>query len=103
MENKDYAIIFKALGDETRIKILRMLEGTSLCACEILTALNVTQPTLSHHMKVLNQAGIVKTEKIGTWSHYSINTDFIGVVIPFINQLNHFQEPHLCEGDCKKA
>ncbi len=100
MENKDYALIFKALGDETRIKIVRMLQGTSLCACEILTALNVTQPTLSHHMKVLNQAGIVKTDKVGTWSHYSINCDFTKIITPFLEQLKQPIKLAHCEGDC---
>ena len=64
--------LFKALGDENRIQILRMLRGGEKCACELLEELNISQSTLSHHMKILCDVGIVLAHKEGKWMHYSI-------------------------------
>ena len=68
----EIAGIFKALSDENRVKILKLLRGGEKCACHLLSALNISQPTLSHHMKILCDAGIVTGRKEGKWMHYSI-------------------------------
>lgn len=75
MKNKYTATaeIFKALCDENRIRILEMLQTGEKCACNILDELNVTQPTLSHHMKILCDSGIVDSRKEGKWTHYKIS------------------------------
>ncbi len=75
MEINNYCECFKALGDETRVKIIKMLEGGTLCACKILEKFDITQPTLSYHMKMLVECGLVEVIKIGVWNHYSINKD----------------------------
>ena len=75
MNTKQVAIFFKALGDENRIQILKMLHTGEKCACKLLEALNITQPTLSHHMKILCDAGIVKGRKVGKWTYYSLNCE----------------------------
>lgn len=67
------AIIFKAFCDENRIRILEMLQSGEKCGCKLLEELNVTQPTLSHHMKILCDAGIVESRKEGKWTHYKIS------------------------------
>lgn len=64
--------IFKALSDENRIRIFKMLRSGEKCACKLLEELNISQPTLSHHMKILCDAGIVSGRKVGKWMHYSI-------------------------------
>ena len=64
--------IFKALGDENRIRILKLLHSGEKCACKLLEELNISQSTLSHHMKILCDAGIVTGRKEGKWMHYSI-------------------------------
>ncbi len=65
---------FRALGDETRLAILALLRDRGrLCACEFLGCCSLSQPTLSHHLKVLREAGLVKAEKHGLWVHYSLN------------------------------
>ena len=74
---KKTAAIFKAFCDENRIKILQLLQGGEKCACKLLTEMNITQPTLSHHMKILCDSGIVKGRKEGKWMHYSISQDGI--------------------------
>ena len=69
---QDIVCIFKALSDENRIRILKMLHSGEKCACKLLEALQISQPTLSHHAKILCDAGIVRGRKEGKWVHYSI-------------------------------
>ena len=70
------ARLFKALGDETRLAILRQLqEQGEVCACNFLACCELAQPTVSHHLKVLREAGLVKTEKRGLWVYYTLNAE----------------------------
>ncbi|MGN1161534.1 MAG: ArsR/SmtB family transcription factor [Candidatus Fimenecus sp.] len=71
-ENKT-ALIFKAFCDENRVRILKSLRSGEKCACKLLEELSVTQPTLSHHMKILCDSGVVVGRKDGKWMHYSIS------------------------------
>lgn len=75
--NKDFVLYFKAMADETRLAILEMLTKEELCACHILEAFEITQPTLSYHMKILVEAGLVAATKDGTWMRYRINHETI--------------------------
>ena len=75
MNEKQTATIFKAFCDENRIKILQLLIDGEKCACKLLEAMNITQPTLSHHMKTLLDSGIVNGRKEGKWMHYSISKE----------------------------
>lgn len=68
----DFALLFKALSDETRLKIIGMLSGGELCACDLLGHLSITQPTLSYHMKILSESGLVNAERRGAWMHYTL-------------------------------
>lgn len=72
MNETKMTLIFKALGDENRIRILKLLHDGEKCACHLLEELNIGQSTLSHHMKILCDAGIVAGRKEGKWMHYSI-------------------------------
>ncbi len=73
MDERKIALIFKAFCDENRIRILKLLRSGEKCACRLLEELNISQPTLSHHMKILCDAGIVTGRKEGKWTHYSID------------------------------
>lgn len=77
MENKhlDNARVFKAFCDENRLMILEMLQSGEKCACVLLEKLAISQPTLSHHMKILVDSGIVAARKEGKWTHYSISAE----------------------------
>jgi ArsR family transcriptional regulator len=66
-------LIFKALSDETRLRILKLLEGGELCVCDIAEALIMAQPNISFHISMLKDAGLVKDRKEGRWIHYSLN------------------------------
>lgn len=69
------AEVFKAFCDVNRIKILEMLQSGEKCGCKLLDELNITQPTLSHHMKILCDSGIVDGRKDGKWTHYKISEE----------------------------
>ncbi len=68
----DNAKIFKAFCDETRLAILEILQSGEKCACVLLAKVEVGQSTLSHHMKILIDSGVVSARKEGKWTHYSI-------------------------------
>ena len=73
---RDYAAdakVFKALCDENRLRILEILRGGEKCACVLLSDLQISQSTLSYHMKILCDSGVVTGRKEGKWTHYSIN------------------------------
>ena len=65
--------IFKALSDETRFRILKLLAYGELCVCDIVSALNMIQPKVSFHLGVLKEAGLIKDRKQGKWIHYRID------------------------------
>lgn len=71
----DTVKVFKAFCDENRLKILEQLRTGEKCACKLLDELHITQPTLSHHMKLLCDADIVQGRKEGKWVHYSIDQE----------------------------
>ena len=71
-KEQEVVCIFKALSDENRIRILKLLRSGEKCACKLLEELNISQPTLSHHMKILCDSGIVTGRKEGKWTHYSV-------------------------------
>jgi len=69
---------FKALADETRLRILKLLEVREMCVCEVMVALDLTQPTASHHLGILENAGLVRDKKDGKWVFYRVaNPDLI--------------------------
>jgi len=69
---KKTAKLFKALSDETRLRILKMLEARPLCVCEIQHVLKGSQPNVSHHLKTLSDAGLVDSKRDGLWIAYRI-------------------------------
>ena len=73
MTREEVSEVSKALSDSNRLKIIEMLVEGEKCGCRLLEELKVTQPTLSHHMKVLGECGLVISRKEGKWQHYSIN------------------------------
>ncbi|MEG2233001.1 MAG: metalloregulator ArsR/SmtB family transcription factor [Oscillospiraceae bacterium] len=72
---QENARVFKAFCDENRLKILSLLQSGEKCACRILEDLHIGQSTLSHHMRILCESGIVQGRKEGKWTHYSISTE----------------------------
>ena len=67
--------VFKAFCDENRLQVLELLRGGEKCACVLLEKLQISQSTLSHHMKILCDSGIAVARKDGKWTHYSISRE----------------------------
>jgi ArsR family transcriptional regulator, arsenate/arsenite/antimonite-responsive transcriptional repressor len=70
---KDLLTIFKALSDETRLRILKLLEHGELCVCDMVAAFDMIQPKVSFHLSVLKQAGLLRDKRDGKWMRYSID------------------------------
>lgn len=88
LNTKDMAEIFKALGDETRLKIVQLLYGKALCVCDIIEAFSMSQPAISHHLKILKQAGIVVDGREGKWIYYQLNPETWEVIFDFVSEVN---------------
>ncbi|MBW2300402.1 MAG: winged helix-turn-helix transcriptional regulator [Deltaproteobacteria bacterium] len=90
---KSFVKVMKALSDPNRIKILKILQRRTMCVCEIQEALGVAQPTVSKHLKQLEEAGLVECHKDGLWANYSL-TD--GASSPYaaslLGNLRHWLE-----------
>ena len=87
MVEMDVSLICKALGDSNRLRIVRALLEGEMCSCRLLEQFSITQPTLSHHMKVLCDCGLVNVRKEGKWSHYSLNCETLTAFRQFIDGL----------------
>lgn len=71
---EDLLTVFKALSEETRLRIIKLLEGGELCVCDLVAALDMSQPKVSFHLNVLKEAGLVKDRRQGKWTHYRVET-----------------------------
>lgn len=72
---REFIRVMKALSDPGRVKIIKMLSEKELCVCEITAALQLAQPTISKHLKILEDAGLVEFSKDGSWVNYRLATD----------------------------
>lgn len=97
---KTFIRVMKALSDANRVKIVKMLQARPLCVCEIQAALGVAQSTASKHLKILEDAGLVKSVKDGLWVNYTLSD---GSGSPYaatlIGQLRHWldHDPDIAE------
>jgi ArsR family transcriptional regulator, arsenate/arsenite/antimonite-responsive transcriptional repressor len=82
---KANAALFRALGDETRLEIVGMLAaaGGAMCVCEIEPRFDLSQPTISHHLRLLREAGVVTSERRGTWVYYALDPERIEAIRDF--------------------
>lgn len=93
----EFVPIFKALSDETRLRILEMLSCGELCACKILEQFHITQPTLSYHMKLLTGCGLVTGRRDGSWMKYTLNAERFGEIQDFWNRYANSPEDCICK------
>ena len=100
LTDKQITVIFKALCDENRVRIFRLLQNGEKCACKLLEAMQCTQPTLSHHMKILCDAGIVNGRKEGKWVHYSIDSEGADKALLLLKQQLRFDTQVQSEKSC---
>ncbi|MGL4952347.1 MAG: ArsR/SmtB family transcription factor [Culicoidibacterales bacterium] len=82
---------FKALGDPIRLQLLEHISKGQNCICHLQDQFSVSQPTLSHHMKILVDAGVVDSKKIGKNVYYTINQTEVAEIITYLRQLQTLQ------------
>ena len=92
MHETDAAQICRALSDTNRLKIVKMLTDGEKCGCRLLEAFEITQPTLSHHMKILESCGLVRGERHGKWTYYSLSCETLREFKAFITSLECCKE-----------
>jgi len=96
--------LFKAFSNQTRLKIFQMLAKERLCVSKIVEKLKVAQPTVTQHLRILKQAGLIKSEKVGPWMHYSIDSAGIKKCKANFDKFNAILEKALSvkKGSCSR-
>jgi ArsR family transcriptional regulator len=93
----EFIPVLKAMSDDTRLFIIDMLSCGEMCACDILEKVNISQSTLSYHMKILSESGLVNVRKDGSWMRYSINNENSKLIISFLNDLTNDKVGCVCK------
>jgi ArsR family transcriptional regulator len=101
LDYNENAKIIKALSDPNRLKIIDILSCGEKCACDILEHFDLTQPTLSHHMKVLIDCGLINSRKEGQWNYYSLNNKNCNKLMLFIMNLITDTDDCICKDKAK--
>ena len=101
MNNSDFVLVFKALADETRLSIVKLLTCGELCGCKILENFNITQPTLSYHMKALCDSGLVEGRRDGAWMRYSLNNEVFESVRSLLDEFCSETTAEQTDCDCE--
>ena len=97
---KDFVKVMKALSDPNRVKIIKMLQHKVMCVCEIQAALKIAQPTVSKHLKILEDAGLVTSRKEGVWVNYQLaDGSSSPYVASLLGNLRHWLEDDSKIGD----
>lgn len=100
MEKQKYvekAEIFKVLSDSNRLQIIDMLSCGEMYVCKILENFNITQPTLSHHLKVLSDSRIVTSRKEANWMYYKLNNEKMKEITEFLQFISNNKEDCICK------
>lgn len=86
-DNKKIVKMLKAIADKNRLQMINLLSYKSLCSCHFVNILEISQPNVSHHLKILKEADLVKTSKRGRWIDYSLNKDNLDLVKNKLNNI----------------
>lgn len=95
---EDQIEVFKALSDRNRLLIIEMLSCGEMCGNDIMNGLNLTQPTISHHMKILHKSGLVGSRKNGKWTIYSLEEKAFDEISEFIKKISSYKDDCICHG-----
>lgn len=99
----EYVPAIKAMSDETRLKIIDMLSCGEMCACDILEEFSISQSTLSYHMKILTESGLVNAVRDGAWMRYTLNKDRANSVIAFFTCIANEKDDCICKDGKSKV
>ena len=95
--NKEMSQVFKALSDENRLTILKLLIQGETCGCTLIDKLPITQPTMSYHLKQLTNSGLIKSYKEGAWIKHHVDFKEIDHLINYLTELKAMK------GQCKNG
>lgn len=90
----------KALADETRLAIVRQLAGGERCVCQIASELGISDALVSHHIKRLREAGVVRSRRVGVWLHCSLEPGVLGGVASELGELEGAAAASQARGSC---
>ncbi|KXS49058.1 MAG: ArsR family transcriptional regulator [Halanaerobium sp. MDAL1] len=96
INSKEIVKMLKAIADENRLQMINLLSCESLCSCHFVNILEISQPNVSHHLKILKEAGLIKASKRGRWIDYSLNEENIAIIK---NEFNNILTK--CKKDCQ--
>ncbi|RAK06637.1 ArsR family transcriptional regulator [Halanaerobium saccharolyticum] len=97
VDNKKIVKLLKAIADENRLQIINLLSCESLCSCHFVNILEISQPNVSHHLKILKEARLIKASKRGRWIDYSLNEENIALIKNELNNiLTNYEEDCQC-------
>ncbi len=100
---RDFILQAKAISDETRVRILKLLEKGELCVCQLMDILNMKQSTVSKHLGILKTAGLVEYRKNGTWTFYKLSNNLINNYnLDFLKLLLCLKDDFLIQEDRKR-
>ena len=99
---KENARLFKAFCDESRLKIIEELQSGEQCACNLLEVMPISQSTLSHHMKILTESGIIVSRKEGKWVHYSISDEGMQKAMKVLGDLGNVSNDKSVVCECER-
>ncbi len=94
---KELVSVFKALSDETRLRIVKLLENGELCVCHIVAAVGMSQSRISFHLKILKGAGLVRDRREGKWMHYRLNESDLLNRLLFLSVAERVREEAIAE------
>jgi len=100
MMSQDYTknvALLKVFADTSRLLIIEMLSCGEVCACKLLEKLEITQSTLSHHMKIFCESGLVNSRKDGRWTYYTLNKQAVDKFLAFLTNITTTKENCICE------
>lgn len=100
MDINEVSKIAKALSEPNRVEILTLISQKEMCACHMLEHFNITQPTLSHHIKQLKECKIINERKNGKWSYYSINEEKLNEFKEFFKGIKSYDESYEKKNCC---
>lgn len=93
----EYIPALKAISDVTRLEIIDMLSCGGMCACDILEEFSISQSTLSYHMKILSESGLVDAVRDGSWMRYTLNKDKASAILSFLTDITNEKEDCICK------
>lgn len=89
INNQEIVKMLKAIADENRLQMINLLSCENLCSCHFVNILEISQPNVSHHLKILKEAGLIKASKRGRWIDYSLDEENVALIK---NELNNILE-----------